>query len=131
MLANNDPIVGRLIKVGLFVFGLIAFGTTGYVLIEGWNLADGFYMTVITLSTVGYGETQALSAHGRTFTAALIFLCLFGMTCWSAALTSFVVEQDLGGSFQRKRMQKMIDELKGHTVDCTACSMRCVAAATE
>lgn len=113
----------RLCWVGLFVAGLMLFGTAGYVLIEGWSASDGFFMTVITLSTVGYGETQALTADGRTFTSALIFLSLVSMTWWSAALTSFVVEQDLGGSLKRKRMQKMIDDLKEHTVVCGAGQM--------
>jgi voltage-gated potassium channel len=116
----NDPVVRRLCSVGLFVATLILLGTFGYVWIEDWSVSDGFFMTVITLSTVGYGETQALSESGRSFTSGLIFLSLVSMTWWSAALTSFVVEKDLGGSLQRKRMRKMINELKEHTVVCGA-----------
>lgn len=119
----RDPIIGRLCFVGLFVALLIVLGTIGYICIEGWSPSDGFFMTVITLSTVGYGETQELSDNGRSFTSILIFLSLVGMTWWSAALTSFVVEKDLGGSLQRKRTRKMIDELKGHTVVCGAGQM--------
>lgn len=118
MALNIDPVIRRLLKVGLFVLALIGFGTGGYIFVEGWSAGDAFFMTVITLSTVGYQETQTLSEHGRTFTSGLIFLGLFGMTCWSAALTSFVVEKDLTGNFQKKRMRKMIESLKGHTVVC-------------
>ena len=119
----NDPVVRRLLKVACFVVALIGSGTIGYVVIEGWPAQDAFFMTVITLSTVGYGETQELTQAGRTFTSGLIFFCLVGMTCWSAAVTSFIVEKDLGGHFQRKRMRKMIESLSEHTVVCGAGAM--------
>ncbi len=51
---------------------ILAFCTTGYMLIEGSNFSDSLYMTLITISTVGYGETVNLSPAGRYFTMALI-----------------------------------------------------------
>jgi voltage-gated potassium channel len=54
--------------------GVFSLGTIGYTLIEGWPLFDSFYMTVITLATIGYGETHQLSNAGRAFTIVLIFL---------------------------------------------------------
>lgn len=75
-------------------------------------------MTVITLSTVGYGETHELSPTGRWFTSLLIMLCFVGMTSWTATLTSFLVDADLGGTLVQKRMLKMISKLKGHTIVC-------------
>jgi len=60
---------------GLFLF-ILLLGTAGYRWIEGWSLQDCLYMTVITVSSVGYGEVHALSQHGQLFTIALIFfLC--------------------------------------------------------
>ncbi|MGD8227387.1 MAG: potassium channel family protein, partial [Desulfobacteraceae bacterium] len=53
---------------------LLALGTTGYMLIEGWGLIDSLYMTVITLATVGYGEVHEVSQPGRVFTVILIVL---------------------------------------------------------
>ena len=108
----------RLVKVLIALTLLITMGTIGYVIIEGWSPADGFFMTVITLSTVGYGETQPLSPTGRSFTAVLIFFCLVTMTVWTAALTSFIIEQDLSGQLLRRRMLKMISKLKDHVVVC-------------
>ncbi len=116
----NDPIIARLIKVCLCVAGLTLFGTLGYVLLEGWSVLDSFFMTVITISTVGYGESHELSSMGRCFTAVLIFFCITSMTCWTAALTSFIVENDLGGNFLKKRHLKMISHLKDHTIVCGA-----------
>ena len=53
---------------------VLAVGTVGFKLIEGWNLLDSFYMTVITVSTVGYNEVHPLSQAGRGFASALIIL---------------------------------------------------------
>ncbi len=64
--------MNRVLKVLIVLTMLVIIGTIGYVLIEGWSAADGFFMTVITLSTVGYGETQPLSPEGRSFTAVTL-----------------------------------------------------------
>ncbi len=108
----------RLIRVGVLLFGLVLFGSIGYVILEGGDFADGFYMTVITLSTVGYGETRELTQYGRWFTSILICLCVVGMTCWTAALTSFLIDIDLGGNLLRRRMVQVISKLAGHTIVC-------------
>jgi voltage-gated potassium channel len=80
-------------------------------------------MTIITLSTVGYGETHELSREGRWFTSGLILLCFVGMTCWTASLTSFLVEADLGGQILQRRMLRMISQLKGHSIVCGTTQM--------
>ena len=62
----------RLLAVFALLVACLAVGTFGYRLIEGWGWFDSLYMTVITIGTVGYGETHALSRHGRLFTMFLI-----------------------------------------------------------
>ena len=68
--------MGELNKKLVLVVGLIvlvvSFGTTGYMVIEGWNFFDSLYMTIITLTTVGYKEVHDLSFHGMLFTIILI-----------------------------------------------------------
>ena len=113
----------RLVRIILVLMGLLIFGSTGYMVLEGWDFSDGFFMTIITLSTVGYGETHELSQHGRWFTSALILLCFVGMTCWTAALTSFLVDVDLGGNLIQRRMLTMISKLKGHSIVCGTTQM--------
>lgn len=108
----------RLLNIMYWVLTLVMLGTIGYHLVEGWSLADSFFMTVITISTVGYGETNSLTPTGRWFTSGLIFTSLVSMTGWTAILTSFIVGCDLGGTFQRRRTAKMIAAMKGHTVVC-------------
>jgi voltage-gated potassium channel len=108
----------RVVFAAYWMMGLVALGTLGYVCVEGWGVADSFFMTVITISTVGYGETNSLSSDGRVFTSGLIFVSLISMTGWTAILTSFIVECDLSGHFQHKRTSRMISELKNHTIVC-------------
>ena len=119
----NDPALVRLFRVSTLVIGILLAGALGYTLLEGWPLYDGFYMTIITLSTVGYGETHELSTAGRLFTSLLIFVCIGTMTAFSAALTSFHIGNDLGGRLIRKRVLRMISSLKGHTIVCGASLM--------
>ncbi len=60
------------------VIVIIIVGATGYHFVEGWSWFDGLYMTMITLSTIGYGETHPLSPHGRYFTLGLIVIGVIG-----------------------------------------------------
>jgi voltage-gated potassium channel len=114
----NDPLLRRMARILLWLAILIGGGTLGYAVLERWPLRDGFFMTVITLSTVGYGETHNLSPLGRWFTTGLIFCCIVGMTCWTAVLTSFVVENEISGRYIRRRMMKMASQIKEHTIVC-------------
>lgn len=115
---SDDQPFKRLVQIKYWMFGLLMLGTVGYHFVEGWNFADSFYMTVITVSTVGYGETHELTQHGRLFTSLLIFISLVSMAVWTAMLTSFIVGSDLSGHFQRRRTARMIDAMKDHTIVC-------------
>ena len=75
-------------------------------------------MTVITLSTVGYGETRELSHSGRFFAALLISVSVVSMACWTASITSSLVSGELTGSFIIKKDRKLISSFKNHTVVC-------------
>jgi voltage-gated potassium channel len=102
---------------GLLVFSLFI-GTVGYTLIEGWAPFDALYMTVITLATVGYGETNPLTYEGRLFT---LFLILGGVSIVAYAfstLTSIIVEGQLSMVLKRRRMEKEIAKLSGHYIVC-------------
>jgi voltage-gated potassium channel len=102
---------------GLLVFTLFI-GTVGYTLIEGWSPFDALYMTVITLATVGYGETNPLTYQGRVFT---LFLILGGVSIVAYAfstLTSIIVEGQLSMVLKRRRMEKEIAKLSGHYIVC-------------
>lgn len=102
----------------LIVLGFLAIGTTGYTLIEGFSILDAFYMTVITISTVGFGEIHTLSESGRIFT---IFLIIFGFGSigfLAHAFTEAIVEQATSKTLGMKAMRKRIMQLKKHVIIC-------------
>ena len=96
--------------------GLLIVGTTGYMVLEGWDLLDAVYMTVTTLTTVGYGEVHEMSVIGRVYT---IFLVLFGTAFFlyvAASVVQFLAEGRIQTILGRKRLDKRIDHLKGHYI---------------
>jgi len=107
----------RYLKWFIALFSLLAFGTAGYMFIEGWDFFDSFYMTVITIATVGFGEVHPLSTAGRIFT---IVLTLGGVGTAFYILTS-IVQATLDsefGAFRRSRMEARIRKLNNHFVLC-------------
>jgi voltage-gated potassium channel len=118
-----DPLIRRILKFTCLLASVLVLGTFGYMMIEGWNTPDGFYMTVITLATVGYGETQELSGFGRLFTCFLILISIVSLSCWTACLTSLFVEGDLTGTFNQKKAKKMAQSMTSHTIICGSGTM--------
>ncbi|HZD04062.1 MAG TPA: potassium channel family protein, partial [Longimicrobiales bacterium] len=108
--------LGAVLVGGVFVLA----GTVGYVLIEGWPPSDSLYMTVITLTAVGYSEVHPLSAAGRHFTMALLLGGITWMGLWFALITSFIVELDLTNVLRRRRIMREIGRMQDHYIVCGA-----------
>jgi voltage-gated potassium channel len=110
----------RLIFSLAAVVGIILGGSVGYHLIEGWSLFDGFYMTVITLATIGYGETHPLTAAGRGFTIILIIIgvAIFGFLI--SNLTQALIETEIASALGRRKLFKDIKQLSNHYILCGA-----------
>ena len=105
--------------VVLFINAILLIGTVGYYFIEdGWTVADAFYMTVITITTVGFGETHDLSLHGRMFTVFIIILGLSAVPVFGAQLARLVVEGRIDEVFGRGKMKRKIADLKEHYIVC-------------
>ena len=96
----------------------LAGGTTGFVLIEHYPVFDAFYMTLTTVTTVGYGEIHALSQAGRVFNSFLIFFGVSLMLLAIGAMTQTVIELELNQFFGKRRIKNMIDKLDGHIILC-------------
>jgi voltage-gated potassium channel len=93
-------------------------GTLGYMTIEGWSVLDSFYMTVISLTSVGFGEVHPLSSAGKIFTVLVI---LGGVAVVAVALgygSRIVLEGQLERVMGRRRMQKEIGRLRNHYIIC-------------
>jgi voltage-gated potassium channel len=97
---------------------IIAAGTIGYMTIEGWQFVDALYMTVITISTVGFKEVNQVGAAGRIFTIFLVFSGV-GFTLYvAAAVVQFMVEGRIRIILGRRRLDKKINRLKNHYIIC-------------
>jgi voltage-gated potassium channel len=108
----------RLLVAALLLPALLVLGVAGYMLIEGWSFLDALYMTVTTVTTVGFREVKPLSDGGRIFT---IFLILFGVGVAFYILTTLVatvVEGDLGLALGVRRMKGRIEALSDHYILC-------------
>jgi voltage-gated potassium channel len=101
----------------LFTAALVT-GTLGYMIIEHYTLLDAVYMTVITLSTVGYGEVHPLSEAGRVFTILLIVFDLFVFAYTIALISSYFLEGEFSEEYKLYNMKKSINDLSGHIIIC-------------
>lgn len=105
------------LSLGL-LFVVTSYGTLGFVYIEGASVFDGFYMAVITLTTVGFSETIPLSQTGRLFAVSTIFAGLICSGLSIGILTNLIFEETLIQVLKGKRMEKQFKKLKGHYIVC-------------
>lgn len=98
----------------------IAIGTLGFYFIEGWSFGDSLYMTLMTVTTVGYGSPHPLSVAGRNF--AIVFMVV-GVGAAGYALSSAVqalVQSEIVAAFGRRRQQREISKMRNHYIICGA-----------
>ncbi|NPA49329.1 MAG: potassium channel protein [Thermodesulfobacteria bacterium] len=105
--------------IALFLLILVLFvGTMGYFLIEGWSLFDALYMTIITLSTVGYGEVHPLSEAGRLFTIFLIFAGVGIAFYVFTMVTETIISGQLQDFLGKRRLEAKLETLHDHYIIC-------------
>jgi voltage-gated potassium channel len=107
------------LKISLFLLLVIlGFGTAGYTLIEGMSPFEAFYMTVITISTVGFSEIKPLSIIGRIITLIIIVSGISVLTYSLGQVVRIFVEGELRQILGRRKLEKQIAELKDHYIIC-------------
>ena len=108
----------RLIFALIFITFIITIGSAGYMFIEGWNCLDSLYMTVITIASVGFKEVHDLSPNGRIFTIILIISGVGSVAYAVSAAAKIVLEGEFQEIFGRKRLEKIIKDMKNHYIVC-------------
>jgi voltage-gated potassium channel len=104
--------------MSVLVVAAVAYGVTGYMVIEGWSFLDSLYMTVTTLTTVGFREVHPLDQSGRIFTLTVIVVGV-GLVLVTIAVTAqWVLEGTWGERSRRRKMQRRIEDLNDHFIVC-------------
>ena len=112
----------RLVRRFVIIAGLLGFtlivGTIGFEVIEGWSWFEGFYMTLTTITTVGYQEMRPLSHAGRVFNSFLILFGVSAMFLAVGAMTQTIIELELQDGYGKRRKRRMIENLHDHFIVC-------------
>jgi voltage-gated potassium channel len=112
----------RLVRRVILIAGLLCFtlvvGTIGFEVIDGYSWFDAFYMTLTTITTVGYQELRPLSHAGRVFNSFLILFGVSAMFLAVGAMTQTIIELELQDHYGERRRRRMIDTLHDHFIVC-------------
>ncbi len=105
------------VSLTLLLF-VVIIGSVGFHFIEGWNWFDAFYMTLTTMTTIGYGEIHPLSHAGRIFNSILIVMAVFSGGVTIATFSQSLLQFEFGKAFGRRRMERELAKLSGHYIIC-------------
>jgi voltage-gated potassium channel len=109
----------RRILISIFaLIGVISFGTIGYSVVENWDFFDSLYMTIITLTTVGYNEVHDLSKAGRAFTIILVLSGVGAVLYLLGTFSRVIIEGEIREIFGRRKLIKKIEGMKNHYIIC-------------
>lgn len=104
-------------SIGVLV-AIVAMGVIGYMVIEGWSFLDAIYMTITTITTVGFREVHPLSDAGRIFSIILIICGVGGALYVLTNIMGYILEGQFGITMGRRRMKNRIAKLKNHFILC-------------
>lgn len=97
---------------------LVVIGVVGFVWIEQYSVIDAFYMTVITISTVGFGEIHELSSTGRIFTSLLIITSFVSLAYAITSITSYLIGTEYRNHRNHQKLMEDLSQLKNHVIVC-------------
>src|SRR6266851_6322535 len=117
MRSRSNPLA-MFARPALLMAGVLAYGTIGYLVVERWNALDAFFMTLITITTVGYDEVHPLDPAGKVFTSTLI---LGGVATifWAFGIFTEILTTGELGEWRRRRMTEIqLRKLRDHFIIC-------------
>jgi voltage-gated potassium channel len=100
--------------------GVAAFGTVGFTLVEGWSLLDSLYMTVMTVTTVGYGPPLPLTPAGRNFSILFMIVGVGTAGYLLSTAVQSLVRSEILAAYGERRRQREMSKLKEHYIICGA-----------
>lgn len=106
--------------VVILLISLVLTGVIGYKILLDLSYLDALYMTVITISTVGYAEVGVMDTEAKIFSIMLIFVSLGTVGYLFSTIISYFLEGDLKTAWRRRKMESNITELKSHYIICGA-----------
>ena len=110
----------RFLLIAAFLTVILFVGAFGFMYIEGWTFFDSFYMSLMTLTTVGYGEVHPLSLHGRFFASFLMIIGVTAVFASIAVLGETLLRLEMTDYFVRRRRDRMLKNISGHYIVCGA-----------
>lgn len=106
------------LRGAILILIILLVGTIGYVLLEGWPILDALYMTIITITTVGFGEVNVVSNVGRVFTICIIFIGMGIMAYSLGVVAQIMVETQVRTILGRRKLGKELKTIKDHYIIC-------------
>lgn len=111
-------VIRKIIQWSAILIVFIILGSLGYVWVEEWNFFDSLWMTVITLTTVGYSEVRPLTPIGRVYSMVLMLAGIGVMFYIITGLARIIVEGEIRDALGKRKLQKHIQKLHGHYIIC-------------
>ncbi len=108
----------RIWKSLALLIAVMVLGSAGYVLIEGFSPLDAIYMTIITISTVGFREVRPLDAAGKAFTILVILFGTGTLLYFLLSIAEFAIEGHLTGILEKARIARRISAMENHFIIC-------------
>ncbi|MGO9373415.1 MAG: potassium channel family protein [Syntrophobacteraceae bacterium] len=114
----NSATGRRIIVLVVLSILLTGFGTAGYMLLQDYSFVEALYMTVLTLSTVGFTEVHPLDTNGRIFTIILILMGVSFVAFSLAYFSQILLDGNLLATYRRRRLKKKLDQMENHYIVC-------------
>ncbi|MCD6305679.1 MAG: potassium channel protein [Deltaproteobacteria bacterium] len=116
--AHQSRPVTQIIRGAILLVLILLAGTAGYVILEGWPVLDALYMTIITITTVGFGEVNVVSSGGRIFTICIIFMGMGTIAYSLGMVAQLMVETQVKTVLGRRKLGRKLRSIKNHYIVC-------------
>jgi len=111
----------RRLQIALVILAIVLFvGSAGFHIVQHWSWFDSFYMTLTTMTALGYGEVEPLSRASRIFNSFLIVCSVTAVGFAIATISQALLEFEFGKAFGRRRMERELSKMSGHYIICGA-----------